>query len=107
VYSSRPSDFCSQLQVQTERNSISNRKGCRDAGCAHLARAAFNAVRSARAAASRRGRIDRQRNVLAECRLQTLDGAMLIAAARAADTDGADHEYRRSAAGLAGCTGGS
>src|SRR5882762_5350022 len=55
-------------------------------------RDAFRAIRSARAAASRRGRIDRQRDVLAECRLQTLDGAILIAAARAAaDADGADH----------------
>src|SRR6266436_71655 len=55
-------------------------------------RDAFSAIRSARAAASRRGRIDRQRDVLAECRLQTLDGAILIAAARAAaDSDGADH----------------
>src|ERR1700686_1900184 len=43
--------------------------------------------------ASRRGRIDWQRNVLPECRLQTLDGAILIAAAAraAADADGADH----------------
>ena len=41
---------------------------------------------------SGRSWIDRQRNVLAERRLQTLDGAILIAAARAtADADGADH----------------
>src|SRR6267378_1466984 len=62
----------------------------------------FSAIRSARAGASRRGRIDRQRDVLAECRLQTLDGAILIAAARAAaDSDGADHlpvDYDREAA---------
>ena len=37
-------------------------------------------------------RIDRQRDVLAECRLQPLDGAILVAAARSApDADGADH----------------
>src|SRR5438067_900639 len=57
-----------------------------------FSRAAFSAVRSVRAAASRRSRIDRQRHVVAECRLQTLDGAILVAAARAAtDADGADH----------------
>ena len=41
---------------------------------------------------SRRGRILRQRNVIAECGLQAFDGAILIAAARAApDADRADH----------------
>ncbi len=38
------------------------------------------------------GRIFRQRNVIAECRLQSFHGAILIAAPRAAsDSDGADH----------------
>src|SRR5207249_5370836 len=66
-------------------------------------RAALSAVRSVRAAASGRGRIDRQRHVLRECRPQTLDGAILVAAARpAADADGADHlsvDNNRDAAG--------
>jgi hypothetical protein len=52
----------------------------------------LSAVRSIRAAACRRSWIDRQRNVLAECRLQTLDGTILIASARAAtDADCTDH----------------
>jgi hypothetical protein len=57
--------------------------------------AAFRSRRSGpalRGSDGRLARIDRQRNVLAESRLQALDGAILIAAARAsADADGADH----------------
>src|SRR5579863_5602779 len=61
--------------------------GCGNRWRGSLARAAFSAVRLA--PACRGGRIDRQRNVVAEGGFQTLDGAGLIAAARAAaDADG-------------------
>jgi hypothetical protein len=52
-------------------------------------------------AASGRGRIDRQRNLLADYRLQTVDGATLIAAARCRRRRPADHlpvDYGRDAA---------